>query len=262
MTRVPAKTILIKTISPKTTPNENRGALNLSPETSQHAPKKMAKHHAGPMPRLEPHRPHSIDPTGMHPLMAAAAHNEACSPLTSLLDSILIRTIQAVDPVSSMCLRRTSRDFLRLFYDARPDIFGFDDPASKDGEFEGNADKIAVAKNDAARMTQVQRVIAPVTKAQRAKIPVPKSPQQHTRHKMDASPTRGTKASDSQRQRSDRKGQRDQKSLPTIAMAVSSQSAFRAGDVAVLVALVARWILRGLPASSTGARLVVPPRAC
>lgn len=63
-----------------------------------------------------------IDATWMHPLMRATALNQFCSLLASLPDIILICIIRQCDLVSALCLRQSSRIFLRLFAAARPDL--------------------------------------------------------------------------------------------------------------------------------------------
>jgi len=53
----------------------------------------------------------------MHPLIAAAFHNKTKNPLCRLPESILLRMMKTLDPVSIECLRRCSRIFLALFPD-------------------------------------------------------------------------------------------------------------------------------------------------
>ncbi|KAK3939607.1 hypothetical protein QBC46DRAFT_409020 [Diplogelasinospora grovesii] len=52
---------------------------------------------------------------GVDPLVARMLHNLHCSPLTGLLEELLVVIMKYVDPVGMQCLRRTSRHFLRLY---------------------------------------------------------------------------------------------------------------------------------------------------
>ncbi|KAK3942093.1 hypothetical protein QBC46DRAFT_428423 [Diplogelasinospora grovesii] len=72
--------------------------------------------------------PHDIvkDISRMHPLIAAAHHNRTQNPLCRLPDTILVRMMRLLDPVTLECLRRCSRIFLRLFPMACASLQDFD----------------------------------------------------------------------------------------------------------------------------------------
>ena len=72
-------------------------------------------------PRTECHtrKERVIQHERVHPLFAAARHNQAESPLCRLPDKVLARILQVSDVVTVQCLRQSSRIFLRLAPTAR-----------------------------------------------------------------------------------------------------------------------------------------------